>query len=325
MQTRTIGALALVAAVGAAAPAAAEDAKAQEILAKARKAIGGSKIETLKSLSLESAVQRNAGSFQIQNDNEILIEFPDKYVRNTVMSGPMSVTTNTGFNGERAILPPNISMLPGGGMVFRMGGPAGAEGEKPTPEQLAQINARTLRSQREEISRLMLGWLAMAHPSLPVEYTYAGEAESPDGKAHVIDVKDADGFSARLFIDQNNHLPLMVSYQGRQPRVMTSGAMSGRRTTAAAAPPGQGRQLTEEERKKLQEDPQKQVAQMMAQESPMVEFSLFFDDWREVDGLVFPHVVRRAVGGTTDEEWTISKVKVNPRIDAKKFAVPEPK
>ena len=41
----------------------------------------------------------------------------------------------------------------------------------------------------------MLGWFAAAHPSLSVEYTYAGEAESPDGKADVIDVKNADGFA----------------------------------------------------------------------------------------------------------------------------------
>ncbi len=47
--------------------------------------------------------------------------------------------------------------------------------------------------------------------------------------------------------------------------------------------------------------------------------SLFFDDWREVDGINFPHVVRRAAKGATEEEWAISKVKVNPKLDAKKF------
>ena len=42
-----------------------------------------------------------------------------------------------------------------------------------------------LRSARADISRLMLGWFAAAHPSLDAQYTYAGEAESPDGKADV--------------------------------------------------------------------------------------------------------------------------------------------
>ena len=31
----------------------------------------------------------------------------------------------------------------------------------------------------------------------------------------MIDVKNADNFAARLFIDQQTHLPLMVTYQGR--------------------------------------------------------------------------------------------------------------
>ena len=29
----------------------------------------------------------------------------------------------------------------------------------------------------------------------------------------------------------------------------------------------------------------------------MVDFTLFFDDWRDVDGVKFPHKMRRAVGG----------------------------
>ena len=84
----------------------------------------------------------------------------------------------------------------------------------------------------------MLGWFAMAHPSLNAQYTYAGEAESPDGKAYVIDVKNADDFAARLFIDQKTHLPLMVTYKGPQPRMMTTGgpvAAGGSRRGGSAA------------------------------------------------------------------------------------------
>ena len=51
----------------------------------------------------------------------------------------------------------------------------------------------------------------------------------------------------------------------------------------------------------------------------MVEYALFFEDWREVGGIKFPHKMRRAMGGTTNEEWTVGKVKVNPKIDPKKF------
>lgn len=325
MRVQMIGCMtALVLTAATVSPARAQqDAKAGEILAQTRKALGGKKLEGLKSVSLDVAMARNVNNMQMTSGVEMHIELPDKYVRLEEPRGGMPIAMTSGFNGDKAILPGGGSVsMQGGAMVFRMG-PGGPvpEGTKPTPEQQAEMNKAALRSQKMEVSRLMLGWFGMTHPALPVHYTYAGEAESADGKAHVIDVKDADGFAARLFIDQNNYLPLMVSYQGRAPRVMTSG---GPMVTHAAGGSSQQvtrstRELSEEERKKLAADAEKQLAQTM-QGAP-VEISIFFDDWREVDGLQFPHVLRRASAGTTNEEWTINKVKVNAKIDAKKFAV----
>ena len=305
----------------------AQDAKATEILAATRKAIGDKKLDALKTLSVNAAVQRNLGNFQSQAEVEMLMEMPDKYVRSDVSSGMMTMNLSTGFNGDKAIMPQGMRVVPGGGMAFTMtvgGAPGvhGPEAEKPTAEQLEQMNKAQLRNYRQEISRFMLGWFGAAHPSLKATYTYAGEAESPDGKAHVIDVKDADGFTARLFIDQNSKLPLMVTYEGRQRQVMTSGGAPGMRVATATGEQRQTRTLTEEEAKKLREQADKTVAEMKsmsAQPAPMIEYSLFFEDWREVDGINFPHVMRRAAKGTTDEEWTINKVKVNAKLDAKKF------
>ena len=98
----------------------------------------------------------------------------------------------------------------------------------------------------------MLGWFGATHPSVNAHYTYAGEAESPDGKAHVIDVKNADGFAARLFIDEQTHLPLMVTYQGPQPRMVDDRRAAPRRGGA----PGRSRRrtarpVTEEDRRRL--------------------------------------------------------------------------
>jgi len=320
-QTAVVCALALVSTIGVPS-ASAQEAKAAEILAKTRQALGGAKLDALKSLGLEAASQRNMGQMQLAADIEILLEMPDKYVRSENSRGAMSMTLNTGFNGDKAILPAGVSMAGGGAVVIRMGpgGPIGGDAPKLTDEQKAELNKASLRSARVELSRLMLGWFATTHPSLAAQYTYAGEAESPDGKAHVIDVKDADGFEARLFIDQNNYLPLMVTYKGRQPRIVTAGGPMTGRAQAAGAGQTQTRQLTDEERRKLAHDAEAQVTRSMS-DQPMVEFSMFFDDWREVDGITFPHLMRRGSGGETNEEWTISKVKVNPKIDAKKFAV----
>ena len=333
MNYKAIAPLALAAGIAFAQPVAfiaQEAGKAAEILAAARKAIGDRKLDTLKTFSVQSALQRNVQTMQLNSDVEILIELPDKYLRSEASSGGgggfMMVAGGgvSGFNGDRPLQKVQGGMPAGGGMVIRMGGAGGpipgADGEKPTPEQLEQMKKTMVRNSQTEASRLMLGWFATAHPSIDAQYTYAGEAESPDGKAYVIDVKSADNFAARLFIDEQTHLPLMVTYKGPQPRMMT-------RTAGEAPAPAAGghmitmsSSMTEEERKKAQADIAKQVQEMQKQPPVTVDYTVFFDDWRDADGVKFPFKMRRAMGSETTEEWTVSKVKVNPKIDPKRFA-----
>lgn len=319
MRIQHFGAAAIAAVISAGAVAGAtRDDRASEILASARQAIG-SKVATLTSLSVQAAVQRNVGDFQTNSELELLLDLPDKYLRAETASGAMvSIANALGFNGDRPLKPvAPMGMAPGGGMVIRMGGPGGPmlpPGEKPTPEQQQQIDRQIVRSSRHEVGRLMLGWFAVAHPSLGAQYSYAGEAESADGKAYAIDVKNADGFAARLFVDERTHLPLMVTYQAPPPRMVTVGG-----PRLAPAGRGQAPAVSEDERKKLAADAERQMRDLQQQPPALVEFTLFFEDWREVDGLKFPHSFRRAQAGATSEEWTITKVKVNPKIDPKKF------
>jgi len=316
----TCALVAVALAAGAARLTATGD-KATEAIAAARKAIGDKKLDALKTLSVEASMQRNVNTMQMTSDIEILLELPDRYVRTESSSGPMAMAVGAmtvGFNGEKVIRPANSSFAPGGGMVIRMGpgGPMPGAGEKLAPEEQERLDKQMLRSYRTDLSRLMLGWFGAAHPALNAQYTYAGEAESPDGKADVIDAKNADGFSARLFIDQQTHLPLMVTYQGQQPRVITAG---GPMRAGPGAGAGDRREMSEEDRKKAREAAEQQIQEMQKQPPAMVEFTIFFDDWRDVGGVKFPHKLRRAVAGATNEEWTVNKVKVNPKIDAKKF------
>lgn len=301
-------------------PIRAEQDKAAEIMARARAAIGITSPDTLKTFSAEARVARNIANMQMTSDTELLLEMPDKYLRSDVSSGePVAMNSSMGFNGDASLGRMGGAPVAGGGMVVRMAGPGGAmmgPNEKLTPEQEAQMNAAAVRSARQDISRLMLGWFAMAHPSLNAQYTYAGEAESPEGRAHVIDVKNADGFAARLFIDEATNLPLMVTYEAPQPRMITRTATGA---PAGAAGRSSGGQVSPEERERLLEEMKK----MQAEPPAMIEYSLFFDDWREVGGLKFPHSIQRASAGTTNEEWTISKVRVNPKLDAKKFDTPK--
>ena len=333
MNYKALATLALAATIAFAQPVAfiaQEAGKAAEILALARKAIGGKKLETLKTFSVESSLLRNVQTMQMNSDVEILLELPDKYLRSEASSGGgshggmvvMSGGGVTGFDGDRPLQRVNTGGLPSGGMVIRMGGPAGvSSGEKPTPEQLAEMNKTMVRSSRTEASRLMLGWFAMAHPAIDAQYTYLGDAESPDGKAYVIEVKSADNFAARLFVDMQTHLPLMVTYKAAQPRMMSAGGGarqvtpmggSGHSVTMTAS-------MTDEERKKAQAEIDKQVRELQQAPPVMADYTVFFEEWKDADGVKFPFKMRRAMGAETTEEWTISKIKVNPKIDPKRF------
>lgn len=299
-----------------------DDTKALEVVAGARQAIGGKKLEALRSLSLQGAAQRNLGNFQITSDIELLIDLPDKYLKSESSSGgPLTMANVSGFSGDRPLRSASPGgIAPGGAMIIRMGPAAGSGGiggaaERPTPEQQEQIDRQLVRSARHDVSRLMLGWLAAAHPAIAARYTYGGEAESPDGKAHIVEVKNADGFAARLFIDEKTWLPLMVTYLGPQPRIVTSGGPP----MVAGTSDQTRRQPTADEKKKVQGDVRQQLEELQKQPPTMIEYALYFDDWRDVDGIRFPHTLRRAMGGSTIEEWTIDKVKINPKIDPRKF------
>ena len=333
MNYKALATLGLAATIAFAQPVAfiaQEAGKAAEILALARKAIGGKKLETLKTFSVESSLVRNVQSMQMNSDVEILLELPDKYLRSEASSGGgshggmvvMAGGGVTGFDGDRPLQKVNTGGMPGGGMVIRMGGPGGfSNGEKPTPEQLEEMNKTMVRSSRTEASRLMLGWFAMAHPAINAQYTYLGDAESPDGKAYVIEVKSAENFAARLFIDQSTHLPLMVTYKAAQPRMMSAGG--GARQVTPMGGSGHSvamsASMTDEERKKAQAEIDKQVRELQQAPPVMADYTVFFEEWKDADGVKFPLKMRRAMGTETTEEWTISKIRVNPKIDPKRF------
>ena len=68
-----------------------------------------------------------------------------------------------------------------------------------------------------------------------------------------------------------------------------------------------GEPMTEEERKKAQADAEKQIQEMQKQPPVLVDFAVYFEDWRDADGVKFPFKMRRAMAGTTTEEWTVNR------------------
>lgn len=336
--------LACAGLVAAQALVFAQGGDVNAVLTGAREALGGDKkLDAVKTLTMAGrSLRTNPTGTSTESEFEVAIELPDKYFRRdaVVNMGTMSIYRTSGFNGDGVIsetdTPPQLS---GGGavMMFRTTGPGGAVstsgGAPPTPEQQETTRRAMLTSSKQDFARLALGMFVKSFAAYPLTMTLAGQAESPDGKADVIEIKGEGDFAARLFVDSATHLPLMLSWIAKEPmaavRRVTSGGgdtvtIGGGGATVMAggggavqAPRGS---MTPEDREKMIKQLGEQMKEAEAKRK-MVEFRLYYSDYQTVDGIKLPHKLQRSVDGKPTEEVTFEKIKVNAKIDAKKFTV----
>ncbi len=350
---KTIRLLTLASIVAAQAILAAQGGDVDKILAAARQALGGDKkLDGVKSLAIEGRAMRiTPAGTSTESEFEVAIEMPDKFMRRDVLAsmGNMSIYRNSGFNGEGVIneidAPPQLAGGGGNVVMFRSTGPGGStmtvgsggatmSGAAQTPEQQEAGRKAMLVTAKQDFARIALGLFVRSTTTYPLTMSFAGEAESPDGKADVIEVKGEGDFTARLFVDATTHLPLMLSWMAKEPLAMQRSVTSGPGGTTAvavgggvshgavAAPAGQAPRpaMTPEEREKIVKQAEEQMKDAEAKRR-VVEYRLFYGDYRAVDGVQVPHRLQRSIDGKPTEEITFEKVKVNAKIDAKKFTV----
>lgn len=322
-----VGTGAVVMAAGAMLFAQAGDAT--KVMADMRKALGGEqKLAAVKSLSATGKSQRAMGETSMGGDYEFALEFPDKFfTRQVVAQTPMgAVALKQGFNGAGLIQeteqPPQMA-----GMRMVIG--SGTAGPNATPEQKAADQARSVITSKQELTRMALGMFGTAIGAYPLQYSYGGDAEAPDGKADIIIVKGADDFTGKLFVDQKSHLPLMFSWMAKEPMTMNTAGIGGRGTGSSSGGAVQtqtftmgggsgGKAPTPEELEKMKADMQAKMKEAEANRK-MVEYRMYYADYQSVDGVQLPHRFQQAVGGNPTTEVTIEKYKVNAKIDPKKF------
>ena len=311
----------LAASVLAAQAQKADPAKAEEILAAARKALGGDALAGVKSVVMTGQTRKLQGNNLVPVEFEIDIELPDRYVRRDEIPAQENGPTSAGFNGADLIQLP----VPGPPVAppARPGGPP-----PPTPEQLAaqqqaQRKAR-VTSLKQDFVRFTLGMFAGSPKTLPLTFAYVGQAEAPQGRADVIDVKGEGTFALRLFVNSETHLPIMVSWQ--QPpagvAMKAPGAPAPENlppgTVIVDAPPPLPESASQADKDKYT----KEVADLRRQAmAKTIESRLYFQDYRDVGGLQWPFRLRRAIGPDTIEETTLDRYRVNAKIDPKKFEV----
>jgi hypothetical protein len=279
----------------------ADDPRAQEILKQARAAIGGEDLLLkVQSLSIKGEYRRLLVGREMAGDREVSIMLPDKYVVEDAMSqgGLSTAMVNTrGLNGDHAWM----ASSGGGGMIF-MKGPGGAQA---TPEQM---EAAMRKSYGNEFTRYLLAILVMPPPSLAVEYKYAGESDVEDAHADVIEVTGPNKFSVRLYFDKQTHLPLLLSYRGIKPRIVTA----FNRTTDKNI-------KVEEAMKQAKEDADKKMAAEPAAKPEEADFFIRVTEYKKVAGLMLPHKLTYLTDADVSEEFQISKYQVNPQFKPDRF------
>jgi hypothetical protein len=293
------------------------------VLAAARTALGGEgRLAAVKTITATGRTRQVRGENLVPIEFEIAVELPNKYVRKDEVPAQESGPTTSGFNGDELIQEPANAGPPPG----RPGGPPA-----PTPEQLdAQRRARVIGI-KQDFARLMLGLFATSFDSYPLTFSYAGQAEAPQGMADVLEAKGAANLTLRLFVYRDTHLPVMVTWQG--PAVGPGrGSGPGRGPgpgpgagpgpgTGPGAGPGPGAGIAPgSERGAAPPNPATAPARGPAPPPPP-ENRIYFADYRDVDGVKFPFRLRRAVGQDTTEETVFDRFRLNAKIDPRKFEV----
>jgi hypothetical protein len=297
-------------------PMAAQD-RVSSIIAGARKALGGEdKVAGLKTLTAEGPFRRSMGGRDMEGTVTVTLARPDKMHRLEEMAmggmiGGPTIERTMVLNGTTAWEDTQNRGGMGGGMRIMMAGPGQGPGgtSGPTPEQMNEARVRRMRVQMQRLTAALLA-------DAGTQWVDAGTAESPEGKADILETKEETGRTLRLFIDQNSKLPLMVQYQDPKPMVMINGG-PGRGPGGPGGPPpppgapgdGPRPQMTPEEMQKRMEEMRRNPPQLGT-------YALHLSDFKKVDGIMLPHKIDTSLDGEPNEEWTIEKYKVNSTIKA---------
>jgi hypothetical protein len=263
----------------------AADTRTSELLAQARAALGGeARLARIQALTCKGTLRRTIGDRQVSGQITIDLQLPDKMLRTETISpmGDLTLVTEQGLSGDTLLRRSRTLNAPPGAIVRT----------PPAPAAGSDAEAQGLRNARAELTRLAMALLLTAPSSVPLDFSYGGDAESPDGRADVVDMKGAGSFAARMFLDKSSHAPLMLTYRGVSPRTVVAVQRGGPPPSADAA----------------------------AREGEIVDVEMFLDDYRVVDGVRLPHHIARAVGGETTEEWTFTTIALNPTFKPDTFS-----
>ncbi len=284
--------MSLAMTAGGFAARAAGDAKAEQLMAQARAALGGEKnLSKVQGLTATGTYQRTMADRQVGGEVTIDLQLPDKLLRTESMSpmGDILIVTGQGLNGDRLLRNQRTLNGPPGVVIRTPSAPTGDAEAAGDPQR-----ARRSRAHR---------------PGVPARV--AGVAAARVQRRRRGRVRRGQGRRRR----RERRRQLRGAHSARSENPSPADAHLSRRRAAhgdpdaagAAAEGGRGRG---ERPHDMPDAPAPQI----------VDITLYLDDYKAVDGVMLPHHMARSIDGKPAEETTFKTIKLNPAFKPDTFA-----
>ena len=316
--------------------AAAQDARAQAVLQQARAALGGeTQLKTIQSLIVQGTSRHTLPGLQahiIEEQIELSFLLPDKFLKAKTLPAPNGVGETKiyeGVNSEQEWMDVDAK---GGDVLFVRANEQGAAGvagvagvahgvgvahgagvpaNAPVGHAVGIIHGRHDDSSghRAEYARYLLAFALTAPSTMPVEWSYAGKAETPAGRADALEIKGADGFSVRLYFDEQSHLPVQMTYQTKTIEMGATMAFE------AVPLPVNGQPIGGQIHRGM---PAFNL-ELPPPSGKNVEMQVRFSNYVNLAGWQFPQELSFALDGQVVEEWVGLNWQINPGLSADHF------
>lgn len=314
-------------------------AKGAQILAEAQKALGGAdKLKAVQRLEVKGKSARQPqGNFTIEGDFEYGFEFPDKFRhKENIGLQDISIDILQLLNGQEVSTKTEM-----GGQGANLGnfeeGNRGRGGRGGRGNDIARFLTGGAASDNPEENRkavatqmARLAMLLLLNPR-GEEVAWVGVAESPDGRADVLEFKTPDGVATHLVLDEKTHMPLMLTWMGTVQTPFNNnnrgGGPGGGRggdfrgggpanfPQSQAPNPNQGQQTLGQN----QNQGQGRRGGGNNNTPQQANLQMHVSDYKTVSGIKFPHLLQGGANNETTEEFVVKNLRVNPSFRADYF------
>lgn len=314
-------------------------AKGAQVLAEAQKALGGAdKLKAVQRLEVKGKSARQPqGNFTIEGNFEYAFELPDKFrhkedigMQDTTIDmlqllNGQEVSTKTDMGAQGA----NLGNFDEGN---RGRGGRGGRGNDIARFLTGGASSDDPAENRKAIATQMarLAMLLLLNP-LGEEVAWIGVAESPDGRADVLEFKTPDGVATHLVIDEKTHMPLMLTWVGPAQNFFNNrgGNQGGGRGGGGNFRGGGGGNFPQSQAPNPNQGNQGQIlGQNQGQgrrgggnnaQPQQTNLQMHVSDYKTVSGIKFPHLLQGGANNETTEEFVIKNLRINPSFRADYF------